>query len=152
MKNIIFLLFVAIIASGCMRQNPQMIKESDANKKIVLSFLNTALNLRDPIKAVNELTPDAVAHSIKGDTLLKGRTDIAGSISNFINDADNIKLSHEWIYAEGDMVIVRWTVNCTPKINIPDMPAGRPVVIKGSTFFRLIDKKISWLYTYWNFI
>jgi len=152
MKNVFLFLILAILSSGCMRQNPQLVKETDANKKVVLAFFNAAYNVKDPIKAVNEYTPDAIAHSIKGDTLLKGRTDIAGSIAIFINAVDNFKFSHEWIYAEGDMVIVRWTINCTPKINMPDMPAGRPVVIKGSTFFRLIERKISWSYTYWNFI
>jgi predicted SnoaL-like aldol condensation-catalyzing enzyme len=152
MKNIILLLFVTFLSSGCMRQNPQLYKETDANKKVVLSFFNTAFNERNPVKAVNEYTPDAISHSIKGDTLLKGRTDIAGAISTFIYDTDNLKFNHEWTYAEGDMVIVRWIVNCTPKINLPDMPAGKPVVIKGCTFFRLIDRKISWSYTYWNFI
>lgn len=143
---------IAILTSGCMRQNPQLLKESDANKKVVITFFNTALNESNPIKAVNEFMPDAIAHSIKGDTLLKGRTDIAGSVSTFVNATDNLKFSHEWIYAEGEMVIVRWTITCTPKFNLPDMPAGRPVTIKGSTFFRLIDRKISWSYTYWNFI
>lgn len=151
MKKLIFFFSAVIFLSGCMRQNPQLVKEADANKKVVISFFNTALNKRDPIKAVNEISPDAVAHSVKGDTLLKGRTDIAGSLSTFVNAVDNLKFNHEWIYAEGDMVIVRWTVDCTPKINLPDMPAGRPVIIKGATFFRLIDRKISWLYTYWNF-
>jgi predicted ester cyclase len=135
-----------------MRQNPQFVKETDANKKVVISFYNTALNEKNPIKAVNEFTPDAIVQSVKGDTLLKGRTDIAGSISTFIKAVDNLKFSHEWIFAEGDVVIIRWTISCTPKINLPDMPAGRPVSIKGAAFFRLIDRKISWSYTYWNFI
>jgi predicted ester cyclase len=151
MKSIIFLFFVAILSSGCMRENPQLIKETDANKKVVLSFFNTSFNQKDPIKAVNEFSPDAVTHSVKGDTVLKGRTDIAGSVSSFINSVDNLKFSHEWIYAEGDLVIVRWSLTCTPKINLPDMPAGKPVVIKASTFFRLVDRKITWAYTYWNF-
>jgi len=66
MKNILFFVFTVLFLSGCMKENPQLIKETDANKKVVLSFFNTALNKRDPVKAVSEFIPDAVAHSIKG--------------------------------------------------------------------------------------
>lgn len=133
-----------------MKENPQLIKETDANRKVVLAFYNNAFNLKDPVKAVDAYIGNAEARSIKGDTLLKGRTAIANSISNFLNTFTGIKFKSEWAYAEGDMVVVRWIINCTPKENIVAYPAGKPLEIYGAAFFKLADRKISNSLTYWN--
>ena len=151
MKNILFFAVIILFLSGCMKQNPQFIKETDANKKIVLSFYYTAFNQRDPVKAVNAFMGNAEARSIKGDTLLRGRTEIAHSITIFLNSFIDIKFKPEWIYAEGEMVIVRWIISCTPKENYLTYPAGIPMEIRGVTFFRLFDRKIFNSLTYWNF-
>ena len=150
MKNILLLICTVLFLSGCMKENPQLIKETDANKKVVLSFYNTALNLKDPVKAVDAFMGTAEAHSIKGDTLLVGRTAIASSITNFLNNFTDIKFKSEWIYAEGEMVMVRWIINCTPKENYLAYPAGKPMEIRGAAFFKLIDRKIFNSLTYWN--
>ena len=150
MKNILFFVFTVLFLSGCMKQNPQLIKETDANKKVVLSFYNIALNQKDPVKAVDAFTGIAEARSIKGDTLLKGRTEIANSIANFLNTFTDIKFKSEWVYAEGDMVIIRWIINCAPKENIVAYQAGKPLEIHGAAFFKLVDRKISNSLTYWN--
>jgi predicted SnoaL-like aldol condensation-catalyzing enzyme len=150
MKNILLFVFTVLFLSGCMKQNPQLIKETDANKKVVLSFYNTAFNQKDPVKAVDAYKGTAEARSIKGDTLLKGRTEIANSISNFLNTFTDIKFKSEWAFAEGDMVIVRWIINCTPKENYSAYPAGHPLEIRGAAFFKLIDRKIFNSFTYWN--
>jgi steroid delta-isomerase-like uncharacterized protein len=151
MKNILFLIFTVLFLSGCMKQNPQLIKETDANKKVVVSFLNIAFNKRDPVKAVDAFTENAEVLSIKGDTLLKGRTEIAHSITNFLNSFTDIKYKPEWSYAEGEMVIIRWIIQCTPKENYLTCPAGKPLEFRGVTFFKLIDRKIFNSLTYWNF-
>jgi ketosteroid isomerase-like protein len=150
MKNILFFVLTVLFLSGCMKQNPQLIKETDANKKVVFSFYNTALIQKDPVKAVDAFSETAEASSIKGDTLLKGRTEIAHSITNFIKSFTDIKFKPEWTYAEGDMVIVRWIIDCTPKENYLSYPAGKPLEIRGATFFRLIDREIFNSLTYWN--
>jgi ketosteroid isomerase-like protein len=133
-----------------MKQNPQLIKETDANKKVVLSFYNIAFNQKDPVKAVDAFTGSVEARSIKGDTLLKGRTEIAHSITNFINTFTDIKFKPEWTYAEGEMVIVRWIIECTPRDNYLTYPAGKPLEIRGATFFKLFDRRIFNSLTYWN--
>ena len=150
MKNILFFVLTVLFLSGCMKQNPQLIKEADANKKVVFSFYHTALIQKDPVKAVDAFSGTAEATSIKGDTLLKGRTEIAHSITNFINFFTDIKFKSEWTYAEGDMVIVRWIINCTPKENYLSYPAGKLLEFRGATFFRFIDRKIVNSRTYWN--
>ena len=150
MKNFLFLIIIALFLTGCMKQNPQYIKETDANKKIVLSFYNIAFNQGNPVKAVDAFTGNAEARSIKGDTLLRGRTEIANSISNFLNSFTDVKFKSEWVYAEGEVVIVRWIINCTPKENYFIYPAGKPMEIRGATFFKLFDRKIFNSLTYWN--
>jgi len=151
MKNFLFLIIIAFFLNGCMKQNPQYIKETDANKKIVLSFYNIAYSQLDPVKAVDAFTGTAEAHSIKGDTLLRGRTEIANSITNFLNSFTDIKFKHEWVYAEGEMVIVRWIITGTPKENYLAYPAGKPMEIRGATFFKFFDRKIINSLTYWNY-
>ena len=150
MKNILFFAVIILFLSGCMKQNPQLIKETDANKKIVLSFYNNAFNQRDPVRAVDAFTVTAEALSIKGDTLMRGRTEIANSITIFLNSFMDVKFKPEWVYAEGEMVIVRWIINCTPKENYFAYPAGNPLEIRGVTFFKLFDRKIFNSLTYWN--
>lgn len=151
MKSFLFLIIIALFLTGCMKQNPQYIKETDANKKIVLSFYDIAYNQGDPVKAVDAFTGNAEAHSIKGDTLLRGRTEIANSITNFLNSFTDVKFKSEWVYAEGDVVIVRWIINCTPKENNLTYPAGKPIEIRAATFFKLFDRKIFNSLTYWNY-
>jgi predicted SnoaL-like aldol condensation-catalyzing enzyme len=150
MKNILFFVFTILFLSGCMKENPQLIKETDANKKVVLAFYNTAFNQKDPVKAVDAYIGVAEARSIKGDTLLKGRTEIANSVTKFLNAFTDVKFKSEWAYAEGDMVIVRWIIHCTPKENIIEYPAGKPLEIHGAAFFKCVDRKISNSLTYWN--
>ena len=150
MKNILFFVFTVLFLSGCMKENPQLIKETDANKKVVLSFYNTALIQKDPVKAADAFTEAAEALSIKGDTLLKGRTEIARSVTSFLHNFSDIKFKPEWTNAEGEMVIVRWIIECTPKENYLTYPAGKPLEIRGATFFKLFDRKIFNSLTYWN--
>ena len=151
MKNFLFLIIIALFLTGCMKQNPQYIKETDANKKIVLSFYNIAFNQGNSVKAVDAFTGNAEARSIKGDTLLRGRTEIANSISNFLNSFTGVKFKSEWVYAEGEMVIVRWIIICSPKENYLAYSAGKPMEIRGATFFKLFDRKIFNSLTYWNY-
>jgi len=148
MKNFLFLIISVLFLSGCLKQNPQLLRETDVNKKNVLSFYNIAFNQKDPVRAVDAFTGIAEARSIKGDTLLKGRTEIANSITSFINSFTDIKFKSEWVYAEGDMVIVRWIISCTPKQNYFTHPAGTPMEIRGATFFKLLDRKIISSLTY----
>ena len=148
MKNFLFLIISVLFLSGCLKQNPQLLRETDVNKKNVLSFYNTAFNQKDPVRAVDAFTGNAEARSVKGDTLLKGRTEIANSITNFINSFTDIKFKSEWVYAEGDMVIVRWIISCKPKQNYLTHPAGIPMEIRGASFFKLIDRKITSSITY----
>jgi predicted SnoaL-like aldol condensation-catalyzing enzyme len=148
MKNFLFLIISVLFLSGCLKQNPQLLRETDVNKKNVLSFYNTAFNQKDPVRAVDAFTGNAEARSVKGDTLLKGRTEIANSITNFINSFTDIKFKSEWVYAEGDMVIVRWIISCTPKQNYLTRPAAIPMEIRGASFFKLIDRKITSSLTY----
>jgi hypothetical protein len=150
MKSFLLFLIAALLLSGCIKENPQLIKETDANKKIVLAFYNTAFNQRNPVAAVDDFSGNVEARSIKGDTLLKGRTEIANSISNFLNKFKDIKFKPEWVYAEGEMVIVRWIIEGTPKENYLSYPAGIPLEIRGAAFFRVINRKIFTSLTYWN--
>jgi predicted ester cyclase len=133
-----------------MKENPQLIKETDANKKVVLSFYNTALNLKSPVQAVDAFTGTAEVRSVKGDTLLIGRTAIANSITNFLNAFTDVKFKSEWVYSEGDMVIIRWKINCTPKVDYSVYPAGTPMEFRGASFFKLNDRKIFNSLSYWN--
>jgi hypothetical protein len=151
MKGFLFFITLSFILTGCMKQNPQLIKETDANKKIVLSFYENAYNLKDPVNAVSAFSGNADAVSIKGDTLLKGRTEIANSIIRFLDTFKDVKFKPEWIYAEGEMVIIRWVIDCTPKENYLTYPAGKPMEIRGAAFFRLFDRKILNSQTYWNY-
>ena len=151
MKVLLLFITMSFILSGCMKENPQLIKETDANKKIVLSFYNIAFNQGNPVKAVDAFTGNAEARSIKGDTLLIGRTEIANSISNFLNSFTDVKFKSEWVYAEGEMVIVRWIIICSPKENYLAYSAGKPMEIRGATFFKLFDRKIFNSLTYWNY-
>jgi predicted ester cyclase len=150
MKNILLLFCTVLFISGCMKENPQLIKETDANKKVVLSFYNTALNMKNPVQAVDAFTGTAEIRSIKGDTLLIGRTAIANSIINFLNAFTDIKFKSEWAYAEGDIVIIRWIISCTPKVNYSSYPAGNPMEFRGASFFKLSDRKIFNSLSYWN--
>jgi predicted SnoaL-like aldol condensation-catalyzing enzyme len=127
MKTFLFLLPLVLFLSGCMRHNPQLLKESDLNKKVVMSFYNTALNERNPAKSVGLLTNNVESRSVKGDTLLSGRTEIANSISNFLNNFRDVKFIPEWTYSEGELVIVRWVIKCTPKENYLTFSAGSPL-------------------------
>jgi ketosteroid isomerase-like protein len=135
-----------------MRQNPQVIKETDLNKKTIVTFFNTAFNLKQPAKASLLYSANAEARSIKGDTLLKGPTEIASALSSFLYNNDNIIYKPEWIFAEGEMVMVRWNINCTPKFDLFGIPAGKPVEIRAASFFRFIDRQIVSSVTYWNFV
>ncbi|MDR3611029.1 MAG: ester cyclase [Ignavibacteriaceae bacterium] len=150
MKTLLLFIPFAILLSGCMRHNPQIIKETDANKKVVLSFFNNAFNEKNPVKSVNDFTNNVEALSAKGDTL-RGRSEIADSISSFLNSFSSVSFKSEWSYAEGEMVIVRWVITCTPKDNYLAYPAGHQFRIRGASFLKLFERKIYSSVTYWNF-
>jgi hypothetical protein len=150
MKILWLFILIALFLTGCMKQNPQVIKETDANKKVVLTFYNTAFNEQEPHKAVDAFSGTAEALSIKGDSLLKGRTEIANSLSGFLNSFTNVRFKPEWTYAEGEMVIVRWVITGTPRGIFFEHPAGVPLEIRGAAFLRLVERKIVHSITYWN--
>ena len=88
--------------------------------------------------------PDFLVHFPDGD---QSREQYKGICQAYFTAFPDLKVSTNYLVAEGDKVVKVWTVNCTSKgefLGIP--PTGKPLQITGMEMFRLEGGKIAELW------
>jgi steroid delta-isomerase-like uncharacterized protein len=113
--------------------------------KAIVDRLNTEIMNRKNVDAVDEIfSPDVVFYQ-SGRPVIQGRE----AIRRWLSDSSR-SLWGDWqadieeIVAEGDMVVVRWTIRGTHVGEWRGIaPTGKPITLTGMNMYRLVDGKVT---------
>jgi steroid delta-isomerase-like uncharacterized protein len=125
---------------------------SAENKALVRYMIDEVWNKRNVAAAEQILAPNFVGHypATPGDiTGMEGFTRFFNQYTSAFPDQH---FSIEDLFAEGDRVVTRWTVEATHKGALPGIaaPTGRRVRVSGTTISRIENGKIAEDYVQWD--
>jgi steroid delta-isomerase-like uncharacterized protein len=143
---VLSLLLVAMMALPC---QAQLASELEKNKAVARAF-EEVMNQGKLENYSDFHTADFVGHSAERDFTLaedlaaareerKAFPDLQGAVNHMV--------------AEGDLVVVHWTVRATntqPGMGLP--ATGKPIKISGMTLFRFREGKISEEWNAWSWL
>lgn len=113
---------------------------TEANKAIVIRFLNEAWNKGNPAIADELISPDYVLH---GSGQTPGPEGVKRLIAMFRDAFPDARSTFDDVFAEGDRVAVRWATHATHQGEFFGIrPTGREMVYSGIDIFRLQGGKI----------
>jgi steroid delta-isomerase-like uncharacterized protein len=113
--------------------------------KAVVYRLNTEIMNRRNADSVDEIfSPDVVFYQ-SGRPIIQGREAFRQWLSNADSSTwGNWQADIEETVAEGDLVVVRWTIRGTHEGEWRGVaPTGKPVTVTGMTIHRVVDGKIA---------
>ena len=147
-KKCAFVLSLLVVAMALPGQ-AQQASEQEKNKAVARAF-EEAMNQGKLEKYSDFHTPDFVAHSTGRDYTLAEDLAAAREERTAFPDMQG-EIKH--IVAEGDLVMVHWTMwgtNTQPGMGLP--ATGKPFKVSGMTLFRFKDGKISEEWNVWNML
>jgi steroid delta-isomerase-like uncharacterized protein len=145
MKGLAFLL-VALLFGGTVCAGPVQEK----NKAVARTFFEEVLGQGKLEKYSNFHTADFVGHSAERDFTLAEDLVAAREERTALPD---MRFAVNHIVAEGDLVVVHWTVwgtNTQPGMGLP--ATGKPIKTSGMTLFRFSAGKISEEWNAWSML
>ena len=135
-KGLLLLLGLVI----CTPALAQQTGEQEKNKQVARSFFEEVLNQGHLEKYAESHSKDFVAHAGDREATLEEDMGMAREERKAFPD---MKMSANHIVAEGDLVVVHWTVsgtNTQPGMGFP--ATGKSMKTSGMTLFRFKDGKI----------
>lgn len=114
---------------------------AEANKTIVRRLIES-FNEKD-MSVIDELVADTYIDHAPFPEQLPGREGMKQAHHIFYSAFPDIHETAEDIIAEGDKVMVRWTIRATHKgkfVGLP--PTGKSVTVAGIDIYRIVDGKI----------
>jgi len=139
-------LLVVAVTLPCQAQQPS---EQEKNKAVVRAF-EEVMNQGKLENYSDFHTADFVAHSAGGDFTLAD--DLAAAREERAAFPD-LQGAVNHMVAEGDLVVVHWTMrgtNTQPGMGLP--ATGKPIKISGMTLFRFKGGKISEEWNAWSWL
>ncbi len=147
-KRCAFLLSLSVVAMTLLGQ-AQTVSEQEKNKAVAREFVEV-MN-RGKLENYSDFhTADFVAHSAERDFTLA--EDLAAAREERAAFPD-MQGAVNHMVAEGDLVVVHWTIwgtNTQPGMGLP--ATGKPIKISGMTLFRFKGGKISEEWNAWSWL
>jgi len=148
-KKCAFVLSLLVVAMT-LPSEAQTASEPERNKAVARAFFEEVLSPGKLEKYSDFHTADFVAHSAERDFTLAEDLAAAREERTAIPDMQ-FAINH--MLAEGDLVVVHWTVwgtNTQPGMGLP--ATGKPIKISGMTLVRFKAGKISEEWNAWNML
>ena len=145
-KKRAFLLSLLFVAMTVPCQ-AQPVSEQEKNKTVARTFMEEVLSQGKLEKYPDFHTADFVGHSAERDFNLEEDLATAREERTALPD---MQMAVKHMVAEGDMVVVHWTVwgtNTQPGMGLP--ATGKPIKLSGMTLFRFKEGKISEEWNAW---
>ncbi|HUA13925.1 MAG TPA: ester cyclase [Verrucomicrobiae bacterium] len=144
-------LFVSLVAIAMTRPCPaQTASEEAQNKAVARAFFEEVLSPGKLEKYSESHAGDFVAHGSERDYTLA--EDMAAAREERMA-MPNLRFAINHMVAEGDLVVVHWTVsgtNTQPGMGLP--ATGKAIKVSGMTLFRFTAGKISEEWNAWNML
>jgi steroid delta-isomerase-like uncharacterized protein len=148
-KKCAFVLSLLVVAMSLPGQ-AQPASEKEKNKTVARTFFEEVLGQGKLERYSESHTADFVAHGSEGDYTLAEDLEMAREERKALPD---MQFAVNHMVAEGDLVVVHWTVWGTNSQSGMGLPAtGKPVKTSGMTLFRFRAGKISEEWNAWSML
>lgn len=141
----LLMLVVGLIAGqslGVRAQEATPTADLEANKELAHRFHDDIV-VQGNLEAADEiLTDDFVFHSPPQATVLIGPEAVKQLAADFRAFIPDVAIAHDDVVAEGDRVVIRWTVRGTAQTE----SGGVPIVYTGIDIFRIEDGRLAELW------
>ena len=144
MKNLIYILIIAVSIASCNNMADQSAKKSEtANKDRVAQFYEKVVNAHNVDMIDSFCTADFVNHNPSMNHAGKGSDDLKAEFKEFFAGFPDIKMTPDFMFAEGDKVAVHYIMTGTNSGSMgPNMPAtGKTINIEGIDLLQIKDGK-----------
>jgi steroid delta-isomerase-like uncharacterized protein len=122
---------------------------SAENREFARRWMEEIWNQRRDESVEELMAPDAIGHVESGDVV--GREPFMAYRAALLNAFPDLQMTVEDTIADDHAVVVRWRVNGTHRGDGLGVAAtGRPVTIKGMTWFRIRDGRAVEGWDAWN--
>ena len=148
-KSVLFVLSLLVVAV-IHPSSAQSASDQEKNKAVARTFFEDVLGQGKLEKYSESHTADFVAHGTERDFTLAEDSALAREERTAMPD---MQFAVNHIVAEGDLVVVHWTVwgtNTQPGMGLP--ATGKPIKVSGMTLFRFKAGKISEEWNAWNML
>ena len=148
-KKLTFVLTLLVVAMA-LPSAAQPTSEAEKNKAVAQRFFDEVLS-QGKLEMYSDFhAADFVAHSTERDLTLAEDLAAAREERKAMPD---MQFAVNHVVAEGDLVVVHWTVwgtNTQPGMGLP--ATGKPIKVSGMTLFRFKAGKISEEWNAWNML
>ena len=143
MKNLIYILVISVFAAGCSNMADQAAdKKEAANKDRVAQFYEQVINAHNVDMIDSFCTAEFVDHNPDMNHSGKGLEDLKASFREFIAGFPDIKMTPDFMIAEGDKVAVHITMTGTNSGAMGNMPAtGKSFSVEAIDIIQIKDGK-----------
>jgi steroid delta-isomerase-like uncharacterized protein len=133
MKNLIYILIIAVFAAGCGNMaNQGVAKNESANKDRVAQFYEKVVNAHNVDMIDSFCTADFVDHNPDMGHSGKGTDDLKASFKEFFAAFPDVHMTANFMVAEGDKVVSHLTITGTNTGAMGNMPAtGKSMNVDG---------------------
>ena len=126
------------LAAGCATAEPKVARE---NKEIIRRYFDGWANHGDPAVADALIATNLVVHNPPVE--VRSLAEYKESMGRFHQAFPDLHFEPEAYIAEGDQVVVPWTLRATQKeVYRGNVPNGRTMTITGTSIFRLQNGRI----------
>lgn len=149
LKTCAFVLSLLVVAMTLPCQ-AQLASDQEKNKTVARTFFEEVLGHGKLERYSDSHTADFVAHSAERDYTLAEDMAVAREERTAMPD---MQVAVKHLVAEGELVVVHWTVwgtNTHPGMGLP--ATGKPVNVSGMTLFRFRAGKISEEWNAWSML
>ena len=142
MKSIIYISAIALIAASCSSSNNSGGMKASENKAKVQRFYDEVINAHNTAMVDSFCTSDFVDHNPDEGHSGKGTDDLKAGFNDFFTAFPDIKISPNFMIAQGDTVVAHVTITGTNSGMMGKMPAtNKQMTIDGIDIIALKDGK-----------
>lgn len=144
MKNLIYILVVAVCMASCSNMADQTAKKTEAaNKERMQQFFDKVINAHNADMVDSFCTADFVNHNPDPGHSGQGIDDLKANFKEFFAGFPDIKMTPDFMIAEGDKVSAHMTMTGTNTGSMgPNMPAtGKSINVEAIDVVKFKDGK-----------
>ena len=140
MKNLIYVIAVAVMAASCTPPNHADNSKADANKARMQQFYDEVFNAHSIAALDSFCTPDFVDHNPDPPHTGQGMEDLRATFTGFFTGFPDIHVTVNFMIAQGDTVAAYVTMTGTNSGVMGNMPAtNKQVSINGIDIVSMKD-------------
>src|SRR5258706_2250083 len=144
MKNLIYILAIAVVVASCNMADKTASTKATAEKERMQQFYDKVINAHNADMVDSFCTADFVDHNPDQGHTGKGIDDMKATFKDFFAAFPDVRMTSDFMIAEGDMVMAHVTMTGTNTGAMGKMPAtNKPFSVEGIDVIKIKDGKAS---------